>query len=389
GLVQMLCERRPQRGHHPWPLLVEVHEAPPHVRFGEAAPQDVAVLAGHRVPLVEEVLLRPVAGEEVVAGIEQHRGHRLQRVEDLAQHRRDRHHRRLGGHDRHVGEPVQVLDLGLVQPQRAGDRVQDLHAGADRPALLEPGVPGHPDAGELRNLLAAQPRGAPAQARRQAHAGGAGAGAAGPQERGQLRAPAAAGCAVAVAAGGRRSHGRLVDGRHVLSVQRRSRWCQVLPIPGSLGSWYPFGGRRTLRGMTTATTTVPTGADSTERRRWLMLAVLITGQFMAVLDVTNVNGAIPTIREKLDASGAALQLVVAGYTVTYAMLLITGARLGDRRGPPPSFPAGTGTFPLASLACGLAPTTGALITARSVQGAGAALMVPQILSLIQRQFAGG
>jgi MFS family permease len=141
--------------------------------------------------------------------------------------------------------------------------------------------------------------------------------------------------------------------------------------------------------MTTATTTVPTGADSTERRRWLMLAVLITGQFMALLDVTIVNVAIPTIREKLDASGAALQLIVAGYTVTYAMLLITGARLGDLRGPRRLFLAGLGTFTLASLACGLAPTTGALITARSVQGAGAALMVPQILSVIQRQFAGG
>ncbi|HEV8167455.1 MAG TPA: MFS transporter, partial [Actinomycetota bacterium] len=140
--------------------------------------------------------------------------------------------------------------------------------------------------------------------------------------------------------------------------------------------------------MTTATSTVPPGADTTERRRWLMLAVLITGQFMALLDVTIVNVAIPTIRTKLHASGAALQLIVAGYTVTYAMLLITGARLGDLRGPRRLVLAGLGIFTLASLACGLAPTTGALIAARFVQGAGAALMVPQILSVIQRQFAG-
>ena len=139
--------------------------------------------------------------------------------------------------------------------------------------------------------------------------------------------------------------------------------------------------------MTTATT-IPTGGDTAERRRWLMLAVLITGQFMALLDVTIVNVAIPTIQAKLHASGAALQLIVAGYTITYAMLLITGARLGDLRGHRRLFLAGLGTFTLASLACGLAPTTGALVTARFVQGVGAALMVPQILSVIQRQFAG-
>jgi MFS family permease len=119
-----------------------------------------------------------------------------------------------------------------------------------------------------------------------------------------------------------------------------------------------------------------------------MLAVLITGQFMALLDVTIVNVAIPTIHTKLDASGAAIQLVVAGYTITYAMLLITGARLGDLRGHRHVFLAGLGVFTLASLACGLAPGTGTLVTARFVQGAGAALMVPQILSVIQRQFSG-
>jgi MFS family permease len=139
--------------------------------------------------------------------------------------------------------------------------------------------------------------------------------------------------------------------------------------------------------MTTATT-VPPAAASADRRRWLMLAVLISGQFMALLDVTIVNVAIPTIKARLHASGATLQLIVAGYTVTYAMLLITGARLGDLRGHRRLFQAGLGTFTLASLVCGLAPTTGALVAARLVQGAGAALMVPQIFSVIQRQFAG-
>ncbi|HEX8858193.1 MAG TPA: MFS transporter [Actinomycetes bacterium] len=134
--------------------------------------------------------------------------------------------------------------------------------------------------------------------------------------------------------------------------------------------------------------TIPPASDSPDRRRWLMLAVLITGQFMALLDVTIVNVAIPTIHAKLHASGSAIQLVVAGYTITYAMLLITGARLGDLRGHRNVFLFGMATFTAASLACGLAPGTGALIGARFVQGAGAALMVPQILSVIQRQFTG-
>jgi MFS family permease len=141
---------------------------------------------------------------------------------------------------------------------------------------------------------------------------------------------------------------------------------------------------------TPGTPTAPAAASGggQERRRWLMLAVLITGQFMALLDVTIVNVAIPTIHARLHASGAALQLIVAGYTITYAMGLITSARLGDLRGHRKLFLAGIGTFTLASLACGLAPNAGALIAARLVQGVGAAMMVPQILSVIQRHFTG-
>src|SRR6266498_2860500 len=122
-----------------------------------------------------------------------------------------------------------------------------------------------------------------------------------------------------------------------------------------------------------AEATIPAASDSADRRRWLMLAVLITGQFMALLDVTIVNVAIPTIHAKLNASGAAIQLVVAGYTITYAMLLITGARLGDLRGHRNVFLAGLATFTIASLACGLAPNTGALVSARFVQATGAAV----------------
>jgi MFS family permease len=119
-----------------------------------------------------------------------------------------------------------------------------------------------------------------------------------------------------------------------------------------------------------------------------VLAVLLTGQFMAVLDLTIVNIAAPDIRADLGASGSGLQLVVAGYTVAYAVLLITGARLGDRLGHGRVFRAGLAGFTLASAACAVAPTTGTLIGFRFAQGAAAAAMMPQVMSLIQRVFAG-
>ncbi|WP_338703594.1 MFS transporter [Streptomyces sp. Q6] len=119
-----------------------------------------------------------------------------------------------------------------------------------------------------------------------------------------------------------------------------------------------------------------------------MLAVVLAVQFMAVLDVFIVNVAAPTIGTELDASGAALQLVIAGYTITYAVLLITGARLGDRFGHRRVTLVGLCGFTVASLACGLAQSGGELIAFRMVQGAGSALMIPQVLSLIQRHFAG-
>ncbi|MEV3855427.1 MFS transporter [Streptomyces sp. NPDC050095] len=115
---------------------------------------------------------------------------------------------------------------------------------------------------------------------------------------------------------------------------------------------------------------------------------MLTVQFMAVLDVFIVNVAAPTIRTDLHASGAALQLVVAGYTITYAVLLITGARLGDLFGHRRAVLGGLAVFTAASLACGLAQSSGELIAFRMLQGAGSALMIPQVLSLIQRNFTG-
>ncbi|MFD0534444.1 MFS transporter [Actinomadura luteofluorescens] len=118
------------------------------------------------------------------------------------------------------------------------------------------------------------------------------------------------------------------------------------------------------------------------------LAVILLGQFMAILDVNIVNVALPTMRADLHASGAGLQLIVAGYVISYAVLLITGARLGGVAGHRRLYHLGLASFTAASLACGLAPSTGTLVLFRFLQGAGAAMLTPQVMSMIQRDFAG-
>jgi EmrB/QacA subfamily drug resistance transporter len=145
-------------------------------------------------------------------------------------------------------------------------------------------------------------------------------------------------------------------------------------------------------------TTVAPPAASAQRHRstgrplrsrpGALLTILLVGQFMAILDVSVTNVAAPTIEHDLHASGGGLQMIIAGYTIAYAMLLITGARLGDRLGHRRLFLGGLALFTAASLACGLAGSTGTLIAFRLIQGAGAALMIPQVFSLIQRQFSG-
>ncbi|MFD0021418.1 MFS transporter [Streptomyces sp. NPDC058382] len=144
--------------------------------------------------------------------------------------------------------------------------------------------------------------------------------------------------------------------------------------------------------MTTTSEATPRSTTSkdptTDRRPARLLALVLAAQFMALLDIFIVNVAAPTIRTELGASGAGLQLVVAGYTISYAVLLITGARLGSVFGHGRAHLVGLGVFTVASLACGLAAGTGQLITFRVVQGVGAAVMIPQVLSLIQQHFSG-
>ncbi|NUW44776.1 MFS transporter [Nonomuraea rhodomycinica] len=120
----------------------------------------------------------------------------------------------------------------------------------------------------------------------------------------------------------------------------------------------------------------------------LLLTVILVGQFLAILNVNIVNVATPTIRADLHSSGAGLQMIVAGYTIVYAVLLITGARVGDLFGYRNAFLSGLALFAVTTLGSGLAPTTGWLVAFRLAQGAGAALMMPQVMTLIQRNYQG-
>lgn len=124
------------------------------------------------------------------------------------------------------------------------------------------------------------------------------------------------------------------------------------------------------------------------RQRWLVLAVVLVGACMAILDVAIVNVAIPSIRKDLHASFGDVELVISAYTLTYACLLVTGGRLGDLYGRKRLFIIGIIAFAAASALCGAAPTIGLLVVARAIQGVAGALMYPQVLAVIQVTFSG-
>ncbi|HEX4059990.1 MAG TPA: MFS transporter [Streptosporangiaceae bacterium] len=120
----------------------------------------------------------------------------------------------------------------------------------------------------------------------------------------------------------------------------------------------------------------------------LGLFTILLGVFLPMTDFFIVNVALPTIDRDLHASSGMLQLVVAGYTIAYAVLLVVGGRLGDTFGRRRLFLAGMAGFTLASLACGIAPTAAILVAVRALQGATAAMMVPQVLSTVQAKTEG-
>jgi EmrB/QacA subfamily drug resistance transporter len=123
-----------------------------------------------------------------------------------------------------------------------------------------------------------------------------------------------------------------------------------------------------------------------DRNKWFALVVLLAGAFMALLDTTIVNVAIPTIRTSLDASNATLSWIISGYALAFGLALIPAGRVGDRLGHKWVFVAGLTLFTVASLACGLAQDDIQLIAARAVQGLAGGIFFTTITALIQLMF---
>lgn len=137
----------------------------------------------------------------------------------------------------------------------------------------------------------------------------------------------------------------------------------------------------------------PTETDAPPRRaiaanpiRWLILAVVIAANLMDLMDATIVNVAGPSIQSALGGGDSALQWLSAGYTLAFAVFLITGARLGDMFGRRRLFLIGSAGFTLISAACAIAPSTTVLIVLRMAQGAFGALLIPQGFGIIKEVF---
>ncbi|MFF7643609.1 DHA2 family efflux MFS transporter permease subunit [Streptomyces canus] len=142
--------------------------------------------------------------------------------------------------------------------------------------------------------------------------------------------------------------------------------------------------------MTSTETSLPGSPDvpsaAGDRRRWFALAIVMTAAFMDLVDVTIVNIAIPSIRQDSGASVSHIQWITAGYALAFAAGLITGGRLGDIHGRKRLFLVGIGGFTLASALCGFAANPDMLVAARILQGGMAAMMVPQVLSIVHATF---
>jgi EmrB/QacA subfamily drug resistance transporter len=124
-------------------------------------------------------------------------------------------------------------------------------------------------------------------------------------------------------------------------------------------------------------------------RRWSALALIVTAQFMVILDVAIVNVALPSIKSDLDFSQTNLQWVISAYAILFGGALLLGGRLADLLGRRRLFVAGLALFAASSLLCGLAWSEGSLIAFRAVQGLGGALLAPAALSLLMTTFSEG
>jgi EmrB/QacA subfamily drug resistance transporter len=138
----------------------------------------------------------------------------------------------------------------------------------------------------------------------------------------------------------------------------------------------------------TASASVAEAEAPTRKPSWGALVVLLSGIFITTLDFFIVNVAIPATQEDLHASPAAIQWVVAGFGLAVASGLITGGRLGDIHGRRRMFAIGLALFTVASAGCGLAADAQMLIAARVLQGVAAALLMPQVLSIVNVLYVG-
>ena len=142
--------------------------------------------------------------------------------------------------------------------------------------------------------------------------------------------------------------------------------------------------------MSEETTAAGTGeqeAYEPDPRRWRILGVTLVIGFMALLDVTIVNVAVPSMRAGLDTSASTIQWVVSGYSLAFGLVLVTGGRLGDAYGRRRMMLMGLVGFVAASAAVGLAPTAAWVIVAPQIQGAAPGFLTPQNSGLIQQLYA--
>jgi EmrB/QacA subfamily drug resistance transporter len=128
---------------------------------------------------------------------------------------------------------------------------------------------------------------------------------------------------------------------------------------------------------------------SSPQRRWSALALIVTAQFMVILDVAIVNVALPSIKSDLGFSQTGLQWVITAYAILFGGTLLLGGRLADLLGRRRMFVAGLALFALSSLLSGFAWSSGSLVGFRALQGLGGALLAPAALSLLMTTFAEG
>ncbi|MDR6487623.1 EmrB/QacA subfamily drug resistance transporter [Chryseobacterium vietnamense] len=122
------------------------------------------------------------------------------------------------------------------------------------------------------------------------------------------------------------------------------------------------------------------------KRKYLKLLVILFGQLLTIMDIFIINVSIPSIQRDLHASHGEIQFMVAAYLIGFASLLITGGRLGDLYGRKKMYTIGLLAFMVSSVACGFSAGAYQLVIARFIQGISAAMMAPQVLSMIQILF---